>query len=131
MADLSSLLHSLLELDYLAKWNGLVTYVQGIGSIVESGAPAGIWIVKTTDFTAVKNNAYYCDSSGAALIATLPETPTTGDAVRIGSGPSASTNNLTVARNGQTIMGVAANLTISDNNVEVNFVFDGTTWGLA
>jgi hypothetical protein len=38
------------------------------------------------------------------------------------------TNNLTVARNGSTIAGVAQDLTCDINGVSVTLVYDGTTW---
>jgi hypothetical protein len=38
------------------------------------------------------------------------------------------TNNLTVARNGSTIAGVAQDLTCNINGVSVTLVYDGTTW---
>lgn len=45
-------------------------------------------------------------------------------------GSSAATNNLTVGRNGSTIMGLAENMTVSENNVEFTLVYSGSTWAL-
>jgi hypothetical protein len=37
-------------------------------------------------------------------------------------------NNLTISRNGSTIMGLSEDMTLSTNNVGVGLVYNGTTW---
>ena len=61
---------------------------------------------------------------------TLPASPSTGDEVTImdvsATGGFAS-NNVTVARNGQPIQGVASDFTMSTNNQCLTFIYtDGT-----
>jgi hypothetical protein len=44
------------------------------------------------------------------------------------AGNAWGTNNLTVARNGSTIGGLAEDLVCSTTGASVQFVYDGTTW---
>jgi len=88
------------------------------------------WSVKTANYTAVAGDFILADTSGGVFAITLPASPSEGDAVTIKCGSSAATNNLTVGRNGSTIMGLAENMTVSENNVEFTLVYSGSTWAL-
>ena len=69
--------------------------------------------VKTTGFTAVAGEGYFCDTSSAAFTATLPASGTIGDEISfIDYAGTFDTNNLTVGRNGHNIQGSAADLTV-------------------
>ena len=57
---------------------------------------------------------------------TLPASPSPGDAVRVRGGGWA-TNNLTIARNGQTILGLAEDL-LCNYDDDLTFLFVGGTW---
>jgi hypothetical protein len=48
--------------------------------------------------------------------------------VVVADGADWSANNLTVARNGSTIEGDAANMTMDIGGAHVTFIYDGTTW---
>jgi hypothetical protein len=92
-------------------------------------AAGGIpWIIKTTTYTAETKNAIVADTSGGAWTLTLPASPLAGAYVQLLDGGNWFTNNLTVARNGQTIEGDAEDLVINIGNIAVDIVFDGTTW---
>jgi len=84
--------------------------------------------VKTTGFTAVAGEGYFCNTSSAAFTATLPASPTLGDEVTfIDYAGTFDTNNLTVGRNSQPIMGTAADLTVSIERAGLTLVYtDGT-----
>lgn len=69
------------------------------------------WSRKTSAYTSVAGDALICDTSSAAFTVTLPAGPRDGDTIRFMPGSSWATNNLTIGRNGNTIMGDAANLT--------------------
>jgi hypothetical protein len=100
----------------------------GDGSLL-TGIAAGIeWALKTTTYTAVTRDAIIANTSGGIWTLTLPITPATGDYVQILDGADWATNNLTVARNGQTIEGDAEDMIMNIGGVSVDFVFDGTTW---
>ena len=56
------------------------------------------------------------DTSGGAVTITLPGSPANGDKVGfLDATGSFATNNLTIARNGNNIMGLAEDLTVSTN----------------
>ena len=68
---------------------------------------------KTTGFTAVSGNGYFCDTTSAAFTVTLPATPSAGDIVAIADyNGTAITNNITVGRNSSDINGSAADLIV-------------------
>jgi hypothetical protein len=85
---------------------------------------------KTTGFTAVSGVGYFCNTTSSAFTVTLPATPTAGDIVGICDYANTfATNNLTVARNGSNIGGVAANGTLSTNGISITFVYVDVTQG--
>jgi hypothetical protein len=72
---------------------------------------------------------YGVNTTGGAITATLPATPSTGQAIFFAdAGGAYATNNLTVAPNGQTIMGTAGDLTVSTTNQNFGLFYNGTTW---
>jgi len=88
-------------------------------------------VFKSGIYTAVAGEAVFCDSTGGSFTVTLPATP--GDAdnvVVVDVGGAAGTNNITVARNGSTINGAAADFVIDQNWGGANFAYNntGTTW---
>ena len=85
---------------------------------------------KTTGFTAVSGNGYFCDTTSAAFTVTLPATPSAGDIVAIADyNGTALTNNITVGRNSSNINGSAADFTISRNYAAISFVYVDSTAG--
>jgi hypothetical protein len=85
---------------------------------------------KTTGFTAVSGNGYFCDTTSAAFTVTLPATPSAGDIVAIADyNGTVLTNNITVGRNSSDINGSAADFTISKNYAAISFVYVDATAG--
>jgi hypothetical protein len=85
---------------------------------------------KTTGFTAVSGNGYFCNTTSAAFTVTLPAGPSAGDIVAIADyNGTALTNNITVGRNSSNINGDAANLIISKNYSAISFVYVDATAG--
>jgi hypothetical protein len=69
------------------------------------------------------------NTTAGAFTVTLPATPATGNQCVIADHSATfGTNNLTVGRNGSTINGTAADLTLDISGVSVQFVYNGTTW---
>jgi hypothetical protein len=100
-------------------------------SSVQTTAPLAEapFIVQSSNFVANAGARYGVNTTGGAVTATLPATPTTGIAIFFAdAGGAYATNNLTINRNGQTIMGSATNLTVSTDNQSVGLFYNGTTW---
>ena len=73
---------------------------------------------------------YFVNTSSAAITMTLPSSPTLGDEVSIiDYAGTFDTNNLTVGRNSQPIMGSAADLTVSTERAAFTLVYSDSTQG--
>jgi hypothetical protein len=87
-----------------------------------------VQVVSTTSQTAVAG-AHYILTNVAATTVTLPATPASGDTVWVTWTNSLTTN--VIARNGQTIMGLAENMDLdasTNNTVQLRFV--SSSWRL-
>tara|TARA_R110002124_G_scaffold59096_1_gene163638 strand:- start:1277 stop:2524 length:1248 start_codon:yes stop_codon:yes gene_type:complete len=84
--------------------------------------------VKTSGFTAVSGNGYFCNTTSAAFTVTLPSSPSAGDIVGIKDyANTADTNNITIGRNSSPIQGDAADFIINTEGRSVLLVYiDGT-----
>jgi hypothetical protein len=102
----------------------------GSAIVWAAGAAAGIsYVTVTTNYTAANREGVLADTSAGAFTVTLPISPSTGAQVVVAdAGGAWGTNNLTVARNGSTISGLAENLICDISGASVQFVYDGTTW---
>ena len=82
----------------------------------------------TADVTLANRQQAFCNTSGGAFNLTLPASPVKGDSVRIFDvADTFDTNNLTIIRNGNPIMGDAADMTIDTDGAAFELVFyDGT-----
>ena len=102
----------------------------GVGqlSFAEVSGGTSYQAVKTSGFTAVAGEGYFCNTSSAAFTATLPASPTLGDEVTfIDYAGTFDTNNLTICRNSENIQGSAADLTVSVERAGLTLVYtDGT-----
>lgn len=93
------------------------------------GGGGGItYVKKTANYTAASGDGIIADTSGGSFTITLPATPTEGDQVILADGADWTVNNLTVARNGSTIEGDTNDLSLDIGNIQVTFIYDGTTW---
>jgi hypothetical protein len=97
-------------------------------SIAGGGGGTGSWERKTTTYTASVGDQLIADTSGGAFTITLPPSPSEGDIVRFADGASWSDDNLTLARNGSTIEGLSEDLVIDIGGVQIDLIYDGTTW---
>lgn len=107
------------------------TYLQYNGSTLVWGpaiATAIPWVKKTTAYTAVAGDRIIADTTAGAFTITLPATPSAGDTIEFTDGNSWFTNNLTIARNGSTIEGLADSIVFDVKGISVQFIYDGTTW---
>jgi len=108
----------------------LVTDGSGNLSFTDNSGGTSWQAVKSTGFTAVAGEGYFCDTSGGAFTATLPASPTLGDEVTlVDYAGTFDTNNLTVGRNSENIQGSAADLTVSVERAGLTLVYSGATYG--
>lgn len=86
--------------------------------------------VKTSGFTAVAGEGYFCDTTSSAFTATLPAAATIGDEVSfIDYAGTFDTNNLTIGRNGHNIQGSATDLTVATERAGFSLVYVDVTQG--
>ena len=98
--------------------SGLTGIVSGLTNSVVSSA-----------LTAVNGNRYFADTSTAAFTITLPATPVVGTRLIIHDVTgNFATNNLTVDRNGETILGLAENLILDVNNDTTELIYINNDW---
>jgi len=91
-----------------------------------------VWQVISAAHTAVPMEKLMVDTSVAPVTITLPATPKLGDSVMVSDAAgSFATNNCSVDPGTNTLMGVAAIMTLSVNNVGAEFVFTGSDWRIA
>lgn len=99
-------------------------------NIVTGGGGGGtswtITEVQTGDLTA--GEMWLADSS-VARTRTLPLTPSTDDEIIVKDDTgTAATNNITIGRNGSTILGAAEDLIVDVDYAMVRLKYNGTTW---
>lgn len=99
----------------------------GVGNVLLAVA-TGIEITKSIDenYNANISELLLINSLTAAITITLPSDPENGNRiVLIDSGYNASVNNITVARNGNSINNYAEDLTVDVNGASILLIFDG------
>ena len=98
-------------------------------ALVATEAPFIRITASDTGMIAVVGGRYGVDTTGGAIAIRLPSSPSTGDAVYfIDYGDAFATHNLTITRNGHTIMGLAEDMIVSINGQSFGLSYNGTTW---
>ena len=101
------------------------------GSPYGSSIPEAPFIIQTTNFTAAAGSRYGVNTAGGSVTATLPTTPTSGQAILFAdAGGAFATHNLIINPATNSIMGgtTGGTMTVSTNNVSVGLFYNGTTW---
>jgi hypothetical protein len=102
------------------------------GTAWTSAAPAGggiSYTTKTSAYTAADKDGILANTSAGAFTVTLPASPATGNQVIIADAADTwGSNNLTIARNGATIEGLAEDLVCDINGASIQLIYTGTTW---
>jgi hypothetical protein len=92
---------------------GQALVTNGSGTLSFASAGLAWQSVQTTGFTAVKGNAYPCNTTSAAFTLTLPATPSAGDQVQlVDYAGTFDTNPLTINPNGEDIQGQTDNVVL-------------------
>jgi hypothetical protein len=86
--------------------------------------------VKTANFTAVKGEAYPCNTTSSSIIVTLPATPSAGDQVQVVDyAGTFDSNILEINPNGEDIEGSANNLALTGEREGVILTYIDSTQG--
>jgi hypothetical protein len=94
-----------------------------------SGGSTNSYVEATSSITALANKKYIVDTSSAITI-TLPSSPSLGDEIKVIDGTSnAGTNNITINRNSNKILGADSDFIIDVNRTAVDLVYYNTTQG--
>jgi hypothetical protein len=107
--------------------NGTTISLGGSSSI---GVDFNWQTVKTASFNAVAGEGYFINTTSGVITVTLPTSASIGDQIAIKDyAGTFATNNLTIARNGHNIQGVANNSLISTNRASLVLVYVDATKG--
>ena len=114
----------------LASVSGSGTTGVGQLSFAEVSGGTAWQAIATTAATMSAGYGYFVNTTSGAITMTLPSSPTLGDEVSIiDYAGTFDTNNLTVGRNSQPIMGTAADLTVSTERAAFTLVYVDSTQG--
>lgn len=90
------------------------------------------WTLEASSTTLVNGDAKAVRTNSASLTMTLPATPAAGDVVYIMDADYNAVNfNIIIGRNGQTIMGLAEDMTVSNNGASFTLTFVNGSWRLS
>ena len=113
--------------------NGQVLTTNASGVLSFTTPSAGIAFqssVKTSGFTAVAGEGYFCNTTSAGFTVTLPASPTAGQQVAVVDyAGTFDTNALTISPNGNKIEGGTDNLQLTGEREGATFTFIDSTQG--
>jgi len=85
---------------------------------------------KTASFTGVSGVGYFINTTSGVITVTLPASPSAGNVIGVSDyNSTATTNNITIARNSSNINGSASDLIISKANSAIQLVYVDSTTG--
>lgn len=96
-------------------------------AVAAAGGTSYTLLSATTTINRLASQAFYVNLT-AATTATLPASPSDGDSIIFATVSSMVSFNLTVARNGKTIAGLAEDLIIDQNNTRTELVYYNGDW---
>ena len=108
----------------------LTSTTGGVLSWVDNSGGTSWQAVKTSGFTAVGGQGYFCNTTSAAFTVALPAGSIGDEVTCVDYAGTFDSNNLTVSPNGsEKINGVAADLTVSVERAAFTLVFTDSTQG--
>jgi hypothetical protein len=113
--------------------NGQILTSDGSGGLSFTTPSAGINFqssVKTSGFTAVAGEGYFCNTTSSAFTVTLPATPTAGQQVAVVDyAGTFDTNKLTISPNGNKIEGSTDNVLLNGEREGATLTYIDSTQG--
>ncbi len=109
------------------------SFIDVNGTMVDSGVSTAGYSapIYVNASRSVVPGPYLTDTSAASFILTLPSAPVVGNCIEFIDGPGTwATNNLTIAHNGHTIMGVADDLVCNVSGEDFRLWYNGSDWRL-
>ena len=92
------------------------TFLRGDAAWVEIRQDLTLASIQASNFSAIDGNRYPCDTTSGGITLTLPASPSAGDRIGIlDISGTASANNITIARNGSSIMNLAEDMVVNVN----------------
>ena len=100
------------------------------GPTGQTGTGGLIWSDKTAADTISNGQGFHCDSSAGGFTITLPSAPSKGNQVGIADvAGTFDTNAVIIARNGETLMGLAENMTADVEYSCIKLIYGGNNVG--
>jgi hypothetical protein len=131
VSDTAPLSPSVGDLWYNSEYGELLIYLGNAWAAAVATTPAeSSWTSTTAAVTLFAGQKVLVDTSASAITLTLPASPSLGNEIRIidATGNSA-TNNITVARNGSNIMGLAEDFIINIDEAAFGLVYFNASRG--
>jgi len=105
-------------------------YLGNASDWASAGGGGLSWSIISTNTTAESGNGYLIDASSSNISLTLPSSPSEGDPVGVCDYQNmASTNTITIARNGSNIEGSAEDLILNIDGAGFTLVYTDASYG--
>jgi hypothetical protein len=105
---------------------GVIGYTGSAGS--GGGGTTINWLVTGTNYSASTGDNIIANTSSGTFTINLPSAPVLGHFIRVTDGADFSLNNLIIAANGRTIESQGQDLSVDIKSVDLQFIYDGSTW---
>ena len=110
--------------------NGHVLKFASANSTFHFAAGSTTWAELTSNTTVAAGSGNFVATNVGAIVVTLPSSPSLGDEVSVIDGPGfASSNNITIGRNSQPIMGEDEDMIVNVDDAAFTLVYYNSTYG--
>jgi hypothetical protein len=87
------------------------------------------WVSLSANANVTQGQHIMADTSAGVITLTLPATPAVNEAITFADKFNTwDTNNLTIARNGNTINGLSEDLVCDVQGANITLIYNGSTW---
>lgn len=119
-----------LNTTYIVNKNDIVFYTGTSWFNFGCGRIGNSWYNVSVDTNILSFKCYFVDTSTNIVNLTLPPNPQIGDIITLNDlANSFETNNCVIVRNGKLISGLAEDLVLDSNDMTIEIVFSGDTYG--